>query len=127
MGRFIFYFASQAYFDERRGENGAFPLKGVKEYGDLAHKYNIPVTWLTNAEGLKRGKSVFEEFGLPKPNSDYTNIRPEDVSLDKILPDRRELDRVVFEALGLTKEEQLEVYRAVVSLVKNRLVKAGSV
>ena len=62
MGRFIFYFASQAYFDERRGKNGAFPLKGVKEYGDLVHKYNIPVTWLTNAEGLRRGKEVFEEF-----------------------------------------------------------------
>jgi len=71
--------------------------------------------------------SVFEELGLPKPNRDFSNIRLEDVSLDKILPDRRELDRVVFEALGLTEDEQLEVYRAVVELVKNRLVKAGSV
>ncbi len=62
MGRFIFYFASQAYFDERRGKNGAFPLQGVKSYGDLAHKYKIPVTWLTNAEGLRRGKEVFEQF-----------------------------------------------------------------
>ncbi|KUJ99459.1 MAG: Uncharacterized protein XD43_0882, partial [Thermococcales archaeon 44_46] len=34
------------------------------------------------------------------------------------------LDRVIFEALGLTEEEQLEVYRAVVELVKTRLVKA---
>ena len=42
-------------------------------------------------------------------------------------PDRRALDEVVFEALGLTEEEQLEVYRAVVELVKNRLVKARSV
>jgi len=33
----------------------------------------------------------------------------------------------VFEVLGLTEEEQLEVYRAVVELVKNRLVKARSV
>ncbi len=71
-------------------------------------------------------KSVFEEFGLPKPNRDYSNIRPEDVSLDKVLPDRRELDKVVFEALGLTEEEQLAVYRAVVELVKNRLSKARS-
>jgi len=39
----------------------------------------------------------------------------------------KELDKVIFEALGLTEEEQLEVYRAVVELVKNRLVKAGSV
>ncbi|MFA4662432.1 Eco57I restriction-modification methylase domain-containing protein [Pyrococcus kukulkanii] len=69
-------------------------------------------------------KSIFEELGLPKPNRDLSNIKPEDVSLDKVLPDRRELDRVIFEALGLTEEEQLQVYRAVVELVKARLVKA---
>lgn len=50
-----------------------------------------------------------------------------DVRLDKVMPDRMELDRIIFEALGLTEEEQLEVYRAVVELVKNRLVKARSV
>lgn len=69
-------------------------------------------------------KTIFEELGLPKPNKDFSNINPEDVSLDKVLPDRRELDKVIFEALGLTEEEQLEVYRAVVELVKARLVKA---
>lgn len=72
-------------------------------------------------------QTVFEELGLPKPNKDYSNISPEDVSLDKVLPDRRELDKIVFEALGLTEDEQLKVYRAVVELVKNRLVKAGSI
>ncbi|MBM4464007.1 MAG: hypothetical protein FJ014_00305 [Chloroflexi bacterium] len=72
-------------------------------------------------------KSIFEELGLPKPNRDYSNIDPNDVSLDKVLPDRRALDEVVFEALGLTEEEQLEVYRAVVELVKMRLSKAQSV
>jgi len=58
---------------------------------------------------------------------DYSNIGPNDVSLDKVLPDRRALDEVIFEALGLTEEEQLEVYRAVVELVQARLVKARSV
>ncbi|MCX7925039.1 MAG: hypothetical protein N2554_04425 [Fimbriimonadales bacterium] len=72
-------------------------------------------------------KSIFEELGLPKPNKDYSNIRPEDVSLEKVLPDRRALDQVVFEVLGLSEAEQLEVYRAVVELVKSRLVKAQSV
>jgi len=72
-------------------------------------------------------KSIFEELGLPKPNRDYSNINLGDVSLDKVLRDRRQLDKVVFEALELTENEQLEVYRAVVELVKNRLVKAGSV
>ncbi len=69
-------------------------------------------------------RTVFEELGLPKPNRDLSNINPEEVSLDKVLPDRRELDRVIFEALGMTEEEQLEVYKAVVELVKARLVKA---
>ncbi len=69
-------------------------------------------------------KSIFEELGLPRPNRDLSNINPEDVSLDGVMPDRRELDRIIFEALGLTEEEQLEVYRAVVELVKERLVKA---
>ena len=72
-------------------------------------------------------KSIFEEVGLPKPIKDYSNIYPDDISLDNVLPDRRELDKIVFEAIGLTEGEQLEVYRAVVELVKNRLVKAGSV
>ena len=72
-------------------------------------------------------KSIFEELGLPKPNRDYSNIRVEDVSLEKVLPDRRALDAVVFEVLGLSEQEQLAVYRAVVELVKSRLVKAKSV
>jgi len=72
-------------------------------------------------------KSVFEELGLPKPNRDLSNINPEDVSLDKVMPDRRELDKVIFEVLDLTESEQLEVYKAVVELVKSRLAKARSV
>jgi hypothetical protein len=71
--------------------------------------------------------TVFEELGLPMPNPDYSNIDPQDISFDKVMPDRRELDKIIFEALGLTEEGQLEVYRAVVELVKNRLVKARSV
>jgi len=76
---------------------------------------------------LREFKTIFQELGLPKINKDYSNINPKNVSLDEILPDRRELDKIVFEVLGLTEQEQLEVYKAVVELVKNRLVKAGSV
>jgi hypothetical protein len=42
-------------------------------------------------------------------------------------PDRRELDEVVFEVLGLTAGEREAVYEAVVSLVRARLEKAQSV
>jgi type I restriction enzyme M protein len=53
---------------------------------------------------------------------------PEEVSLDKVKPDRRELDKIIMgEILGLSKDEQLEVYRAVIDLVKSRLEKAESV
>jgi len=79
-------------------------------------------------------KSIFEELGFQKctqrdcnhSEHPYEYVKPEDVSFDRIMPDRRELDKIVFEALGLTEEEQLEVYRAVLELVKNRLLKARS-
>jgi hypothetical protein len=79
-------------------------------------------------------KSIFEELGFSKctqksckhPEHPYEFVKPEEVSFDKIMPDRRELDKIVFEALGLTEDEQLEVYRAVLDLVKNRLLKARS-
>ena len=62
-------------------------------------------------------RSVFEELGAD---------RPEEVALEKVKPDRREVDRIVMEeVLGLTEAEQLEVYRAVVDLVRSRLEKAG--
>jgi len=63
--------------------------------------------------------SVFEEIGADSP---------EEVSLDKVKPDRRELDKIVMgEILGLTEEEQLEVYKAVIKLVKDRIERAKSV
>ena len=63
--------------------------------------------------------SVFKELGA---NS------VEKLSLDKIRSDRRELDQIIMgEILGLTTEEQLEVYRAVIDLVKSRIERAKSV
>jgi len=60
--------------------------------------------------------SVFEEIGAENP---------EKVSLDKVKPDRRELDGIIMgEILGLSKREQLEVYRGVIRLVKERLDRA---
>ncbi len=54
-------------------------------------------------------------------------LSSDSISIEKIKSDRRELDKVVMgEILGLTEEEQLEVYRAVVDLVKTRLERAKS-
>jgi len=66
-----------------------------------------------------RALSVFEEVGASSA---------EEVSLNKINSYRRQLDKIIMgEILGLTKEEQLEIYRGVVDLVKSRLEKAKSV
>ncbi|MEM1558288.1 MAG: hypothetical protein QXG12_06820 [Thermoproteota archaeon] len=68
---------------------------------------------------MRESYSVFKELGA---NS------PEEVSLDKVKPDRIELDKIVMdEILGLSEEEQLEVYRAVIKLVKDRIERAKSV
>ncbi|MDI6776394.1 MAG: N-6 DNA methylase [Syntrophales bacterium] len=62
--------------------------------------------------------SIFHELGASSPA---------EVSLSKVKPDRRELDKIIMgEILGLTEEEQLEVYRAVIDLVKSRIEKAKS-
>jgi type I restriction-modification system DNA methylase subunit len=63
--------------------------------------------------------TVFEELGASSPDQ---------VSFATVKPDRRELDKIIMgEILGLTDEEQLEVYRAVIDLVKFRIEKAKSV
>jgi chorismate mutase len=72
-----------------------------------------------NKLGIRKIESIFSEIGASTPG---------EVSLDKVKPDRRELDKIIMgEILGLTDEEQLEVYRAVIDLVKSRIEKAKSV
>jgi hypothetical protein len=110
-----------------------FPILKIELYSSLS-KYLLNSF---NRLAQREVQSIFEELGFTlchkKRNEckhlehPYELVNPSGVSLDKVMPDRRELDRVVFEALGLTEKEQIEVYRAVVELVKNRLVKARSV
>ena len=64
-------------------------------------------------------KSIFEECGID-PNKPIREQEPNP------LPDRAELDNIVFDELGLTGEERKEVYWAVCELVKQRLEKARS-
>jgi len=67
-------------------------------------------------------KNIFEECGID-PKSDIPIAQQE----PKPLPDRAELDNIVFDAIGLTSDERKEVYRAVCQLVWNRISKARSV
>jgi hypothetical protein len=64
--------------------------------------------------------TIFEEIGLER-NKPIREQEPEP------LPDRKELDGIVFEALGLSEDERKEVYWSVAELVKARLDKAESV
>ncbi len=70
--------------------------------------------------GKREPLSIFEELGI-KPDKPIREQEPNP------LPDRAELDNIVFDELGLTKEERKEVYWAVCELVKQRLEKAKSV
>jgi hypothetical protein len=83
-------------------------------------------------------RSIFEELGFKlcrkrncnHPEHPYEQVMPEALTLEQVQqasPDRFELDAVIFDVLGLTNEERLEVYRAVAQLVKDRLLKAKSV
>jgi len=65
-------------------------------------------------------KSIFEECGFDK-------TKPIRSQKPNPLPDRKALDDIIFNALGLTQAERIEVYYAVCELVQNRLNKARSV
>lgn len=99
-----------------------FPTLKLKDDSGLSKK----LLEIFNHISERKILSVFGELGLQEID-DLQKINPDDISLDKVLPDRRELDRIVCEALGLDENDQLEIYKAVVSLVKNRLSKASSV
>lgn len=62
--------------------------------------------------------SIFEEVGA-------NDVK--EVALNKVKPERRELDELFFEIFNLIEEEKLEVYRAIVDLVKARIERAKTV
>lgn len=64
--------------------------------------------------------SIFKEIWIDK-TKDIRSQTPNP------LPDRKELDDIIFDELGLTLEERNEIYRSLAELVKARLDKAKSV
>jgi len=95
---------------------------------DLRFQFPVPnpsniqrqcsLTALKQMETRRIG-NVFEECGID-PNKPIREQEPNP------LPDRAELDNLVFDELGLTGEERKEVYWSVCELVKQRLEKARS-
>ncbi|MFC1568298.1 Eco57I restriction-modification methylase domain-containing protein [Candidatus Margulisiibacteriota bacterium] len=72
--------------------------------------------------GSRKALSVFDECGIDPESS-----TPIELQEPKPLKDRASLDKLIYDALGLTDEERKEVYRAVCRLVWNRISKAKSV
>lgn len=89
---------------------------------------------LVPREYSKKIRKQFLEFVKKYPDSPLNSIFDDlgttdasKVSFENILPQRRELDKIVMgELLGLTEDEQLEVYRAVVDVIQSRLKRAKS-
>ncbi len=75
----------------------------------------LPSTKINNYEF----KSIFIECGIDPKKT----IRDQEPSP---LPDRKLIDDIVFDSLGLNMEERKEVYWSVCELVRNRLEKAKS-
>jgi hypothetical protein len=99
---------------------------------DVAVVEVLPIIDISKTPKDLKAKLIEKFKNLAKTESEsiFKEIAssPEKVSLDKIKPDRRELDKIVMgDILGLTDDEQLEVYRAVVDLVKSRIEKSKSV
>lgn len=62
--------------------------------------------------------SIFKELQVDPETGNFENARP--------LPDRKAIDDVVFQALGLTEEEIKALYAGLLELTANRLRKAST-
>jgi hypothetical protein len=118
-----------ALFSELYGRNalgeGALKLQvfELRKIQLLSYKF-IGKSKLKILQKMKQReiKSVFDECGID-PRSEV----PIDEQEPNPLPDRKELDKIVFDALDLTEDERREIYRSVCHLVWNRINRANSV
>jgi len=80
------------------------------------------LTYQYEVFGRREIYDLFTECGLdPETKVPFAEQEPNP------LPDRKGLDDIVFDVLGLTEKERKEVYRAVCQLVWERISKARSV
>lgn len=78
------------------------------------------------ADKPKSSKILRREVNTIFTECGFDETKPIREQEPKPLPDRAELDNIIFDELGLTKDERKEVYWAVCELVKQRLDKASS-
>ncbi|MCD6451880.1 MAG: Eco57I restriction-modification methylase domain-containing protein [Acidobacteria bacterium] len=94
-----------------------YEVKKIKILHPLSFPFDKKSVRLLTSRPIR---SIFEELGFDK-NKPIREQKPNP------LPDRKALDDIVFDALGLTEEERNEVYYAVAELVQKRLKKAKTV
>ncbi len=105
-----------------------FPVSSFKDNNGL----NFQVILVETYKPSKIEKTSIEQREIIRKYTNENELgfdpdRPIREQEPNPLPDRKALDDIVFDALGLTEEERKEVYYAVAELVKNRLDKARSV
>jgi len=83
-------------------------------------QYSSGLVLALNSFENREISSIFKECGI-NPNKPIREQQP------KPLSDRKTLDDIIFDMLGLTREESCEVYLSVCELVQNRLLKAQSI
>jgi len=106
------------------GGGGPIQMK-VYQYEDM------PIISITEFQGKDKQNKIFNKFinREIKPIFEELGIDPDKPIREqepKPLPDRAELDKIIFDELGLTEQERKEVYWAVCELVKQRIEKARS-
>ena len=118
----LFWFLFESLGNKNQGQ-------GVLDfYMEDFLKMKIPIVLKTESKRTfdkiknRQINTIYDECGI-----DPESKTPIEEQEPKPLPDRAELDKIVFDALGLTKDERKEVYRAVCRLVWNRISKARSV
>jgi hypothetical protein len=90
----------------------------LKTEGIDIRKFEVIRPEVMRSFGIERLEAAFEQMSK-RP------IQPLEIEIHQ--PDRRALDEVVFDVLGLTVGEREAVYEAVVNLVRARLERAQSV
>jgi len=100
----------------------------LKTEGIDVEKLSVPKEFSKDIlNALRRLVKKYEDAPINSIFLELNANHPDEVTIDKVIPARRELDKIIMgDILGLTEDEQLEVYRAVVDLVRSRIEKAKS-
>jgi len=98
-----------------------FNTKDFRKFPFFHYKFSVErIEYFYNTLFKREIGSIFAELNIDK----HKNIRSQKLNP---LPDRKALDDIIFDALGLSQAEREEVYYAVCELVQNRINKAKSV